>query len=192
MSEHADTQQVDHRDSPTDACPARRTVLRAAGVVGAGGVGAAALAACGGSTTPAGPAAAAASPSTGAATSSGSASASGAATSSGGTTSSAAAAGAGGISVPVADIPVGGGKAFPDATPPYVVTQATAGQFKAFDGTCTHQGCSVTKVRDGHIVCPCHNSMFDLATGAPTAASPAKKPLAGRTATLNGSAVVIT
>jgi Rieske Fe-S protein len=72
------------------------------------------------------------------------------------------------------------------------VTQATAGQFKAFDGTCTHQGCPVTKVRDGHIVCPCHNSMYDLTTGAPTPDSPAKKPLTAKTATVKGSAVVVT
>ena len=94
--------------------------------------------------------------------------------------------------MPVADVPVGGGKAFPQASPPYVVTQPTAGQFKAFDGTCTHQGCPVTKVENGHIVCPCHSSMFDLTSGAPTSTSQAKKPLTAKTATVNGSAVVIT
>jgi Rieske Fe-S protein len=148
----------------------RRAVLRAAGLVGAGGVGAAALAACGGSTTPA---------------------------VSGGVvppakSSSGSGSGSGGIAVPVADVPVGGGKAFPDASPPYVVTQPTSGQFKAFDGTCTHQGCPVTTVRNGHIVCPCHGSQFDISTGAPTSSSEARKPLTAKTATVNGSSVVIT
>ena len=163
--------------------PARRTVMRAAGLIGATGVGAAALAACG-STTPAAPSGAAAAPSSSGSSSGASSASSGA--------SSAASGGAGGITVPVADVPVGGGKAFADASPPYVVTQPTAGQFKAFDGTCTHQGCPVTKVENGHIVCPCHNSMFDLTTGAPTSGSQAKKALKAKTATVDGSSVVIT
>ncbi len=160
------------RESGTEQHPGgmqRRAVLRAAGLVGAGGVGAAALAACGGSTN--------------------AASSGGAAGPAAGSSSGKA---GGGISVPVADVPVGGGKAFPDASPPYVVTQPSAGQFKAFDGTCTHQGCPVTKVQNGHIECPCHGSMFDLSTGAPTSTSQAKKPLTAKTATVNGSSVVIT
>jgi Rieske Fe-S protein len=146
----------------------RRSVLRAAGAVAAGGLGATALAACGATT----------------------ATTTEAAPRSGGTSSSGSGS-AGGVSVKTADIPVGGGKAFPDASPPYVVTQPTAGTFKAFDGTCTHQGCPVTQVRNGHILCPCHGSMFDLSTGAPTSASPAKKPLTPKTATVSGDSVVI-
>lgn len=156
-------------DQPFD----RRTVIRTAGVVGAGAVGAGLLAACGSSGTPA--------------TDAGPAAASSTSGSSSGANSSAAA----GPSVKVADIPVGGGVTLPDLSPPLVVTQPTSGQFAAFDGTCTHQGCPVTRVSDGHILCPCHRSMFDIATGAPTADSQAKRPLAGKTATVSGDSVVI-
>src|SRR5258706_16467905 len=46
--------------------------------------------------------------------------------------------------IKAADIPVGGGKIFPDAQ--IVVTQPTTGTFKAFTAVCTHQGCVVGKV----------------------------------------------
>lgn len=37
----------------------------------------------------------------------------------------------------------------------------------ALDGTCTHQGCTVGLDRkQKKIVCPCHHSVFDPATGA--------------------------
>ncbi|HSN68245.1 MAG TPA: respiratory nitrate reductase subunit gamma [Thermoanaerobaculia bacterium] len=44
---------------------------------------------------------------------------------------------------------------------------------------CTHLACTVAKDvnAEGRILCPCHVSWFDLATGAPTAGSPAKAPL---------------
>ncbi|MFI1980536.1 Rieske (2Fe-2S) protein [Streptomyces wedmorensis] len=74
----------------------------------------------------------------------------------------------------VADIPVGGGKVFKDAK--LVVTQPTAGEFKAFSALCTHQGCSVASVSDGHIVCPCHQSRFNVSDGS-VAAGPAARPL---------------
>ena len=55
-----------------------------------------------------------------------------------------------------------------------VVTQPTAGEFKAFSATCTHQGCKVKSVADGVIVCPCHGSKFAIADGS-VAAGPAKR-----------------
>ena len=57
-----------------------------------------------------------------------------------------------------------------------VVTQPTAGEFKAFSATCTHQGCKVKSVADGVIVCPCHGSKFAIEDGAPTD-GPAGSPL---------------
>lgn len=76
------------------------------------------------------------------------------------------------------DVPEGGGKVFADQG--VVVTQPTAGEFKAFSSTCTHQGCAVSGVTDGAITCPCHRSTFDPSTGEPTGgpatvALPAKK-----------------
>ncbi|GAA4355346.1 Rieske (2Fe-2S) protein [Angustibacter luteus] len=75
-----------------------------------------------------------------------------------------------------ADVPVGGGTVF--ASSNVVVTQPTSGDFKGFNTRCTHQGCAVSSVADGYIICPCHNSRFAVGDGAPTADSMAKEPLA--------------
>ncbi|POX47660.1 iron-sulfur protein, partial [Streptomyces sp. Ru71] len=72
------------------------------------------------------------------------------------------------------DIPEGGGKIFKDHQ--VVVTQPTAGSFKAFSAKCTHQGCAVSGVRDGVITCPCHHSEFSIADGSVKRA-PATRPL---------------
>ncbi|MFF8600284.1 Rieske (2Fe-2S) protein [Streptomyces sp. NPDC015232] len=73
-----------------------------------------------------------------------------------------------------ADIPVGGGTVFADEK--VVVTQPVAGEFKAFSAVCTHQGCTVAKVADGTIDCPCHGSRYRIADGS-VAAGPAPRPL---------------
>ncbi|MBX9426536.1 Rieske (2Fe-2S) protein [Streptomyces lateritius] len=72
------------------------------------------------------------------------------------------------------DIPVGGGKIFADKG--LVITQPKAGEFKAFSSKCTHQGCAVSSVRDGVIVCPCHQSHFDMSDGS-VKSGPATAPL---------------
>jgi Rieske Fe-S protein len=91
--------------------------------------------------------------------------------------------------IKVADIPVGGGKVF-DATK-IVVTQPKAGEFKAFSAICTHKGCTVSKVENGTIDCPCHGSKYDMATGAVTA-GPAPAPLPPKTATASGGSITVT
>ena len=162
----------------------RRTVLRSAGVGGAGVAAAAALAACGGTTTPPATGGAASSTTSAAATTGSSTST---ATSSGSASSSAAAPS--GTPVKTSEVPVGGGVI--NAAGLFVVTQPAAGQFKAFSAVCTHMGCTVTKVVDGKIDCPCHQSQFDITTGAPTSASQAKSPLPAKTATVSGDSVYI-
>ncbi|MFD3997923.1 Rieske (2Fe-2S) protein [Streptomyces sp. NPDC058583] len=83
--------------------------------------------------------------------------------------------GGGGVELAtVADIPVGGGKVFKDAE--IVVTQPTAGEFKAFSAVCTHQGCTVSSISDGNIVCPCHQSLFKVSDGS-VAGGPATRSL---------------
>jgi Rieske Fe-S protein len=72
------------------------------------------------------------------------------------------------------DVPVGGGAVFLDEG--LVVTQPSDGEFLGFSITCPHQGCPVDRVTEEGIVCPCHGSVFDLASGAPTA-GPAQSPL---------------
>ena len=96
--------------------------------------------------------------------------------------------GAGGT--PLSEIPVGGGKIF--AQQKVVVTQPTAGVLKAFSTTCPHQGCAVTSIRDGQIICPCHGSTFDITSGAPSPDSQAKQPLAARSITRSGDTFTLT
>lgn len=96
-------------------------------------------------------------------------------------------------SVPVAlaaaaAVPVGGGLVLADLD--LVVTQPVEGEFAAFSATCTHQGCAVTEVVDGQIVCPCHGSTFSITDGAPTA-GPAEQPLPPRAVSLQGGRIVL-
>jgi Rieske Fe-S protein len=103
--------------------------------------------------------------------------------------SSAAATGAGGtVTLATSDIPVGGGKVL-DAQH-VVVTQPTAGTFKAFNAVCTHQGCTVASVANGLIVCPCHNSQFSAADGS-VQSGPAPAPLASVALTVSGATITV-
>lgn len=88
----------------------------------------------------------------------------------------------------LADIPVNGGKIF--AEQKVVVTQPTAGEVKAFSTTCTHQGCAVSKVENGLIVCPCHDSKFKISDGSPTG-GPATKPLQSKSVKVEGGQIVL-
>lgn len=68
----------------------------------------------------------------------------------------------------VADVPVGGTKAFvlPGTTHPAIVVRPDAGTFRVFEQKCTHLSCAVFYAPDkDHIVCPCHNGGFDARTG---------------------------
>ncbi|MEU3661230.1 Rieske (2Fe-2S) protein [Streptomyces sp. NPDC032940] len=93
---------------------------------------------------------------------------------------------AGGALAATADIPEGGGKVFADRK--VVVTQPTAGEFKAFSATCTHQGCAVKDVADGVIHCPCHNSTFSITDGS-VQGGPAPKPLPAVQITVSGDSI---
>ncbi|GGM05409.1 MULTISPECIES: Rieske (2Fe-2S) protein [Micromonospora] len=86
----------------------------------------------------------------------------------------------------LADIPVGGGKIFADEK--VVVTRPTAETVKAFSATCTHQGCTVTEVTDGTIVCACHNSVFDIADGS-VRGGPARAPLPAANVAVDGDTI---
>jgi Rieske Fe-S protein len=162
-------------DASGSALPAtgltRRSVVAGVGV--AAGVGL--LAACGGGSTATAPATPAAAPPAAAEPSADSDS-----SDSSGTSSDALAS--------TSDVPVGGGKIFADKD--VVVTQPTAGDFKAFSATCTHQGCKVNKVADGTINCPCHGSKFNIADGS-VAGGPAKKPLPAKSVSVDGDSIVL-
>lgn len=147
------------------AGPARRTVVAAAGAAGLTAV----LAACGGSDEDASTDPTTAPP--------GSAS-----EDAGGGED----AGAGAALAATADIPEGGGMVFADQK--VVVTQPSAGEFKAFSATCTHQGCAVKSVSDGVINCPCHNSNFSITDGS-VQSGPAPKPLPAVQITVSGDSI---
>ena len=144
----------------TDIQVSRKTVLAGAGV----GVAAAALAAC----------------------SSGSDSSSSSPSESSGSSesSSESSAAAGEALTTTGDVPVGSGVIVGKT----VVTQPTAGEYKAFSAVCTHQGCLVNTVADGTIDCPCHGSKFSL--DGQVVNGPAKKPLEPVNITVQGESIV--
>jgi Rieske Fe-S protein len=90
--------------------------------------------------------------------------------------------------VRAADVPVGGGTVVDSAA--VVVTQPVAGEFKAFNATCTHQGCIVVRVENGAIICPCHNSRFSATDGS-VMSGPATKGLAAKEVTAAGDTLTI-
>jgi Rieske Fe-S protein len=97
--------------------------------------------------------------------------------------------GAGGaVLASTTEIPVGGGKVFKDQK--IVVVQPTQGQFKAYDATCTHRGCSVESVRGGLIDCPCHGSQFKIADGS-VARPPAEEGLPEKQITVQGDRITL-
>jgi Rieske Fe-S protein len=71
-------------------------------------------------------------------------------------------------------VPRGGGVIL--THPAIVLTRTPADEVHAFSAVCTHQGCTVDKVVDGTIDCPCHGSRFDANTGA-VVSGPASRPL---------------
>lgn len=90
---------------------------------------------------------------------------------------------------PTGDVPLKGGKLYQDQK--VVVTQPSAGVFKAFSAICTHQGCVVAGVQDGLIECPCHGSEFRIADGS-VAQGPATKPLPSRPVAVEAGKLVVT
>jgi nitrite reductase/ring-hydroxylating ferredoxin subunit len=90
--------------------------------------------------------------------------------------------------IKAADIPVGGGKVFPDEH--FVITQPTQGTFKAFDATCTHMQCTVASVSGGTINCPCHGSKYKIADGS-VENGPATRALSPKTVTEKGGTLTV-
>lgn len=84
------------------------------------------------------------------------------------------------------DVPVGGCAVFSDDK--VVLTQPSAGEFKAFSSVCTHQGCTVIASSDGVIPCTCHGSEFSLEDGS-VLAGPASAPLAEVAITVDGDSI---
>ena len=152
----------------------RRLVLLGAGAVGATAV----LAACGTASTSTNTSGTDYSDTPGPAGSA-------AADAGGGSTPDAGGAAGGVALAKVADVPKGGGVIAGD----WVITQPEAGTYKAFTKVCTHQGCDVSKVEGGVIICPCHGSKFSIEDGSPKA-GPATKGLAEKKVKADGANIV--
>jgi Rieske Fe-S protein len=159
----------------TDSLATRRGMLAGVGLVGL----ASAITACGASA------------------SSSSTPAAGNAVTPGGPASGAASGGAGGggSSAPAGNalastsqIPVGSGMVFSGQQ--VVVTQPSAGEFKAFSAVCTHMGCIVNQVSNGTIDCPCHGSQYSIKTGD-VVAGPAPKPLPAKQIKVSGDSIFL-
>ena len=88
----------------------------------------------------------------------------------------------------VGDVPIGGGVVV--QAEQVVITQPSDGEFKAFSAVCPHQGCLVTDVRDGEIVCPCHGSRFAVETGE-VVGGPAPRGLEERQVTVTGDGITV-
>ncbi|MFK0152630.1 Rieske (2Fe-2S) protein [Streptomyces sp. NPDC090499] len=106
----------------------------------------------------------------------------------GSSASGSASAAAGKALAQTSDIPEGGGTIFKDQK--IVVTQPAKGEFKAFSAICTHMGCTVAKVADGTIDCPCHGSKFHIADGS-VAHGPATRPLPAESITVSGNSITM-
>jgi Rieske Fe-S protein len=164
-------------DPTTDSELNRRTVMRGAALTGTVVAAGAALVACGGSNGYGGSSPATTSADTGGNAGGGAAGGSGSGGSSGGT-----------VLARTSDIPVGEGKIFADKS--VVVTQPTAGTFKAFSSTCTHAGCTVNKVANGLIQCPCHGSKYSVVDGS-VKAGPAPQALPAENITVQGANIML-
>ncbi len=68
----------------------------------------------------------------------------------------------------------------------FVITQPTAGRFKAFSNICTHQGCPINQVNGNKITCNCHGSEFSIADGS-VLRGPAVQPLPKMKISVDGS-----
>jgi Rieske Fe-S protein len=156
------------QESPRDSRATRRGVLAGVGLAGLAG----AITACGAGGS-GGSAAAAAGPAS--------------APAGGGASASSGGSAAGALAT-TSEIPVGGGMIFPAKL--VVVTQPTAGDFKAFSAICTHMGCTVSTITNGTIDCPCHGSQYSIKNGA-VVGGPAPSPLPAKQIKVTGSSIFL-
>ena len=70
-----------------------------------------------------------------------------------------------------------------------MITQPTAGEFKAFTSICTQPQCPVVEVTDT-INCNCHGSKFSITDGS-VVNPPAPHPLAAKTVAVDGDTLTV-
>ena len=93
------------------------------------------------------------------------------------------------LTLAASEVPSGGGVIMKGRG--FVVTQPTDGEFRAFSAVCPHQGCEVSNIVEGDIVCGCHGSRFNLADGA-LKKGPATRGLGPANVALAGDTLTVT
>ena len=82
--------------------------------------------------------------------------------------------------------------AYPTEHDPCILVRTGERTFVAYSQKCTHLSCAVIpQIPDGVIRCPCHDGLFDLATGRPLAGPP-RRPLSRVTIELRGNEIFAT
>jgi nitrite reductase/ring-hydroxylating ferredoxin subunit len=79
----------------------------------------------------------------------------------------------------VADVPLGESRPFfyPAKDNPALLIHLPNGEWRAFEGTCTHLSCVVYwDVASERLICPCHNAAFAAGTGG-VLMGPPRRPL---------------
>lgn len=89
----------------------------------------------------------------------------------------------------LSQVPAGGGIILASAK--VVLTRSQTGAVHGFSAICTHQGCTVSTVQNGQIICPCHGSRFNAFTGA-VVNGPATQPLPSVQVLINNGGVYTT
>jgi nitrite reductase/ring-hydroxylating ferredoxin subunit len=83
-------------------------------------------------------------------------------------------------------IPVRGVKAFTLNGQYIIITQPRKGTFKAFSGSCTHQGVRMSSVSGSNVICTAHGSTFNSTTGKATRGPASRALKTYRTSVKNG------
>src|SRR5262244_1794060 len=89
------------------------------------------------------------------------------------------------------DIVENGMRAF-DVKGTKVTVASASGGLYAFDDTCTHRGCSLSKGKLDRttVTCPCHGSQFDVTSGA-VVRGPAQRPVRSRSVEVDGDSLLV-
>jgi nitrite reductase/ring-hydroxylating ferredoxin subunit len=92
----------------------------------------------------------------------------------------------------VSELPIGETRtfAYPTEHDPCILVRTGERAFVAYSQKCTHLSCAVVpRVEEGVIYCPCHNGVFDLASGRPIAGPP-RRPLSRVQVDIRGDEIV--
>ena len=91
----------------------------------------------------------------------------------------------------VSELPANSGKNFQFGSKPALLIHEKNGEFKAFDATCSHLGCTVQyQPGENKIFCACHGGQYDAETGQNIAGPPPKPLLPFKVHVQNGDVIV--